>query len=86
MPKANLSDAEVSKLLASKDYKKRFIGEYHEIRNRAMKLDEMLDRYDDGTLGFTFDCPYSLLSAQSNAMWTYLSILETRAQIEQIDL
>lgn len=81
-----LTDSEVQKLLGSKDYKKRFIGEYYELKNRVLKLDAMLDKYDDGTLGFTFDCPYALLSSQSNAMWTYLSILETRAQMEQIDL
>ena len=67
MDTKTMTDSEVKKLMESKDYKKRFVGEYYE-------------------LGFTFDCPYSLLSAQSNAMWTYLSILDTRAQIEQIDL
>lgn len=86
MTMKNYTDDQISNLLASKDYKQRFIGEYHEVRNRAMKLDSFLDQYDLGDRGMSLDCPYALLNAQSNAMWTYLSVLETRAQMEQIDL
>lgn len=86
MAKTRLTDAQITKLLGSKDRKQRFVGEYHEVKKRAETLDAMLDKYDDGTLGLTFDSPYALLVAQSNAMWAYLSILETRADIEQIDL
>lgn len=86
MTMKNYTDDQIVKLLTSKDYKQRFIGEYHEVRNRAIKLDAFLDRYDRGDSGMSPDCPYALLNAQSNAMWTYLSVLETRAQMEQIDL
>lgn len=74
------------KLLESKDYKKRFVGEYLMIRDKANKLDNMLDCYYEDKLGFTPTCPIAVLEAQSNAMWTYLKILEYRADLELIDL
>ena len=77
MTKTSLTDAQITKLLGSKDHKQRFVGEYHEVKKRAETLDAMLDKYDDRTLGLTLDSPYALLVAQSNAMWAY---------IEQIDL
>ncbi len=77
---------EYSKLLASKDYKQRFVGEYLMIRDKADRLDNMLDAYYDNKLGFSPTCPIAVLEAQSNAMWTYLKVLEYRADLELIDL
>lgn len=73
-------------LLNSKDHKLRFAGEYLLIKKKANSLDDMIDSYYDGTLGFKPDCPIGVLEAQSNAMWTYLKILEYRADLELIDL
>lgn len=73
-------------LLNSKDYKLRFAGEYLLIKKKVERLDNMIDSYYDGTLGFKPDCPIAVLEAQSNAMWTYLKILEYRADLELVDL
>lgn len=77
---------EIKKLLESKDYKQRFIGEYLFIRNKVEKLDTMIDKYYDGNLGFTPDCPIDVLEMQSYAMWSYIKCLEYRADIELVSL
>ena len=68
------------------DYKVRFIKEYKELSERVNKLGNMLAKYDNGTLEFTPTCPISLLKAQYFAMRAYLTILEERAEIEDVDL
>ena len=68
------------------DYKQRFIEEYRQLNDRIQKLRRMLDRHHAGTLGFTPDCPVTLLSKQLLAMIDYRNILEERAQIEHIEL
>lgn len=67
-------------------YKERFIKEYGELSKRVNKLGNMLTKYDNGTLEFTPTCPISLLKAQYFAMRAYCTILEERAEIEDIDL
>ena len=67
------------------DYKVRFIKEYRELKERVSKLDNMLTKYDNGTLEFTPAYSISLLKAQFFAMRAYLTILEERAVIEDID-
>lgn len=74
------------KLLESKDYKRRMVGEYLLVRQKAEALDMMLDNYYVDKLGYAPACPIAILEAQSNAMWTYLKILEHRADLELIDL
>ena len=68
------------------DYKKRFLEEYNDLLKRACKLGTLLNEYEDNKLGFTPNCPYNLLAAQYHAMWSYLYILEQRAEIEKIKL
>lgn len=68
------------------DYKVRVIKEYKELSERVNKLGNMLAKYDNGTLEFTPTCPISLLKAQYFAMRAYLTILEERAEIEDVDL
>lgn len=46
----------------------------------------MLVKYKAGTLDFTPNCSFELLSEQAAAMGKYLFILETRAEIEKIVL
>lgn len=82
----NAALKEITKLLESSDHKKRFVGEYMLIRQKADALDTMLDNYYEDRLGFTPTCPVAILEAQSNAMWTYLKILEHRADLELVDL
>lgn len=67
-------------------YKIRFINEYHELVNRADKLQAMLIKYDMDMLEFTPDCPISLLRAQFSIMAAYINILKTRAIYENINL
>lgn len=68
------------------DYKARVVVEYKQLRDRCDKLQTMLDRHANGTLGFTPDCPIELLSKQALAMLDYKTILEERAKIEHITL
>lgn len=68
------------------DYKVRFIKEFKELDERLLKLGAMLRKYDNGTLEFTPTCPISLLKAQYFAMRAYCTILEERAEIEDVDL
>lgn len=73
-------------LMLSDDYKKRFSAEYHQLVIRYRKLDNMLDRWDRGTLGFEPTCNRGILNLQKRLMADYIAVLESRAQIEGIDL
>ena len=64
----------------------RFRKEYADLKNKYNKLRKMLVKYKAGTLDFTPNCSYELLSEQAAAMGKYLFILETRAEIEKIVL
>ena len=68
------------------DWQQRFLMEYEELANRAEKLHAMLDKYDAGELGFQPQTPIGLLRAQLSVMCAYMSILEERAEFEDIDL
>lgn len=73
-------------LMNSEDYKERFKGEYAQTLIRLRKLNNMLNKYDEGTLGFKPTCPIYLLRNQSAYMEAYLKTLEERAQYENVDL
>lgn len=73
-------------LLQSKDHKLRFAGEYLLVKHKAEALDAIIDSYYEGNLGFAPDCPIAVLEAQSSAMWTYIKLLEYRADLEYVDL
>ena len=73
-------------LMNSEDYKERFKGEYAQTLIRLRKLNDMLNKYEEGTLGFTPTCPIYLLRHQSAYMEAYLKTLEERAEYENIDL
>lgn len=74
------------KLMQSDNYKDRFKAEYYQLRDRWEKLSEMLEKYKNGTLEFTPNCPIDILSRQKRCMTEYLHILEKRAEIEKIKL
>jgi len=67
-------------------YKQRFVEEYAQLSARYDRLVRMLDRYENGTLDFTFDCPVKLLTRQALAMLDYKTVLEERARFEHIEL
>ena len=68
------------------DWKERFKKEYYELRERFRKLDMMIGQYEKGQLEFEPKCPIDLLKRQRSVMWDYLSTLEQRAKIEEIEL
>lgn len=67
-------------------YKERFVLEHEQCRDRANKLENMLERFERGTLDFVPTCPISLLYEQLEVMRHYQSILEERAKIEDVEL
>ena len=68
------------------DWQQRFVIEYEELANRAEKLQATLDKYDAGLLEFSPQTPIGLLRVQLSIMSAYMSILEERAELEDIDL
>ena len=66
------------------DWQQRFVLEYTELLEKTIKLGNMLENW--GNLNFTQKCSKPLLTAQYNTMKIYLSILEERAVIEDVNL
>lgn len=77
---------ETAGLMLDEDYKKRFLAEYWQTKNRYDALHRMTIRYEAGTLNFTPTCTLELLKEQKSHMGNYLRVLEIRAEIEKIDL
>ena len=73
-------------LMESSDYKARFVAEVMQLEIRVRKLDEMIRKYEAGTLSFTPSCPIELLKLQLENMNKYLCCLCDRAQIEGINI
>lgn len=65
------------------DWQQRFVLEYKELLERAIKLAKMLNNWDN--LNFTPKCSKELLRTQYNIMEAYISILEERASIEGVE-
>ena len=74
------------KLMQSDDYRERFMAEYYQLNIRCGKLRKMLEKWDNDALGFQPSCNRGLLAYQLRAMENYLTALESRAQIENIEL
>ena len=68
------------------DYKQRFINEYVELKDKYIKLHKMLVKYDAGKLEFTPTCQIDMLRKQKSLMGQYLTVLEVRAIIEDVEL
>ena len=68
------------------DYKDRLVDEYIQLKERYLKLHQMLVRYDAGTLKWSPAYSVDLLRQQKAAMGTYLNILEIRAEADRINL
>ena len=79
-------------MMASEDYKYRFIAEYTQLKVRHSKLKKMLVKYEltkemkTDYLGFKPSCSIELLSKQLEIMERYMATLEERAVIEKIEL
>ena len=73
-------------MMNSEDYKERFKAEYYQVFVRFVKLKAMLEKWDKDELDFEPTCPYSTYEMQIKAMRDYISVLEARAVMENIDL
>lgn len=73
-------------MMMSSDYKERFKAEYYQLKIRFTKLQDMLNKYDNGTLGFTPNCSINRLKYQLLIMHDYLKVLQARALWEDVDL
>lgn len=87
--------ADLTELMASSDYRDRFVAEYIQLKQRHEKLKTFNTKIeaatrtrglDNGVDEPIHDCPAGLLREQQAAMGEYLHILEVRAVIEDIDL
>lgn len=77
---------ETVQLMLSNDYKDRFKGEYLQTKIRHNKLKAMCDKWDNDELDFEPTCPREIYNEQLSYMFSYLCVLEERAQLEGIDL
>lgn len=73
-------------LMNSEDYNDRLKAEYFQTKIRYDKLHKMLVKRAAGTLDFEPKCSVALLTEQKRYMGEYLRVLETRAEIEGIDI
>lgn len=73
-------------MMLSDDYKERFKAEYYQTKIRYEKLKIMCDKWDKGALKFTPTCSRHIYGLQLESMHDYLTVLESRANIENIDL
>lgn len=73
-------------MMSSTDYKERFRAEYAQLMIRYKGLCNMLEKWDNGILDFKPTCPRSTYDCQIRAMADYIIVLETRAELEGIDL
>ena len=73
-------------MMGSADYKERFVAEYAQLKIRYNKLYAVLEKYAADKLDFKPTCPIEILYEQLDHMEAYLSVLETRAKYEDIEL
>lgn len=73
-------------MMNSEDYKEGFKAEYYQLDIRMKKLRDVLEKHKAGTLPFKLTCDYDMLLAQYVYMVGYLSYLQCRAEIEDIEL
>lgn len=76
-------------LMCSKDYKDRFLAEYHQLLERRKRLKKFIDKIQASFYTQKeqpkHDCPLPVLKKQLAIMDDYLSILELRASIEEVE-
>ena len=73
-------------LMNSEDYRDRFKAEYYQVYIRFVKLKAMLEKWDKDELDFEPTCPYSTYEKQIKDIRDYISVIEARAVMENIDL
>ena len=78
--------AATAELMVSYDYKRRFIAEYIQLKNRYEGLRNMIRKWDNDELNFNSTCPREIYDVQLAAMQRYLGVLEERAEIEKVKI
>ena len=78
--------ADTVEMMNSSDYKERFKAEYAQLVIRYYGLRNMLEKWDNGTLEFEPTCSRSTYNLQIKAMTDYITVLEARAVMENVDL
>ena len=77
-------------MMASSDYKDRFIAEYNQTKIRYEKLKAFCNRIEAAMINGDdqpkHDCPVEYLRNQQRVMGEYLHVLEIRAIIENIEI
>lgn len=73
-------------MMVSMNYKERFKAEYYQVKIRLEKLNTMVDKWDEGKLEFEPTCPREIYTDQISAMVKYLTVLEQRAKLENVEL
>ncbi len=73
-------------LMTSDDYKKRFEAEYYQLVIRYNTLKKLVRDWENGKLNFRPGGTLDAYHRQLQAMEKYISILEFRALIEDVDL
>lgn len=88
--KNNMELKETVELMNSEEYKERFVAEYHQVKIRYEKLKNFCNKIEvEEMLGkevTKHDCPLELLRKQQKYIGLYLSVLEKRALIENVEL
>lgn len=86
----NMELKETVELMNSEDCKERFVAEYHQVKIRYEKLKNFCNKIEvEEMLGkevTKHDCPLELLREQQKYIGLYLSVLEKRALIENVEL
>ena len=73
-------------LMLSEDHQNRFKAEFYQLAIRRYRLANMIEKYKHNELDFTPQSDLEILQRQENAMLEYMSLLEIRADQENIDL
>ena len=77
---------ETIQLMTSESYHDRFKAEYYQLVIRYKRLVKRMQMWDEGTLDFEPNCPRGTYNLQMKFMADYIAVLETRADIEGIEL
>lgn len=78
--------SDTATMMLSENYQDRFVAEYIQLMDRYTRLYNLLVKWDAGTLNFEPSCPRRIYDLQLDAMRSYLTILEARAKMENIDI
>lgn len=86
MKESNITLDDIVELRKSADWKERFKAEYYQMKIYCNELEEVICKYNNGTLEFNPAQSIEFFSKQLDAVKQYINILEERARLEKIEL